>query len=77
LSVDFEEWKRRRVEGAIVAFTRGKRNTNWVMGIIKGSWGIRGKELERIFDKIPSSYINYDKKLLEQLKQKCVDEKSV
>jgi len=34
------------------------------MGIIKGRWGIRGNELQRIFDKIPATYINYDKNLL-------------
>jgi hypothetical protein len=77
LSIDFEEWKKRRVEGAILAFTRGEKNINWVMGIIKGSWGVKGEELERIFNRIPHSYINYDKRLLEQLKQKCMEAKLV
>jgi len=74
MGLEFKDFKRNRVEGAIVAFIRGKKNANWVMGIIKGRWGIRGNELQRIFDKIPATYINYDKNFLNQLKQKCLNE---
>ena len=72
MSVDFEDFKKRRVEGAIVAFIRGKKDTNWVLGIIKGNWGVKDSELEEIFDRIPYVYINYNNILLEQLKQKCL-----
>jgi DNA-directed RNA polymerase specialized sigma subunit len=41
MGLEFEDFKRRRVEGAILAFIRGKKNLNWVMGIIKGKWGIK------------------------------------
>jgi len=74
LSVDFEDFKKRRVEGAIVAFVRGTKNMNWVMGVIRGKWGVQGNELERIFDKIPTLYINYNKNLLKQLNQRCLNE---
>jgi len=74
MGLKFEDFKRNRVERAIVAFIRGKKNENWVMGIIKGKWGVKGFELQRIFDKIPTTYINYDKNLLNQLKQKCLNE---
>jgi hypothetical protein len=74
MGLEFEDFKRKRVEGAIVAFIRGKKNANWVMGIIRGRWGVRDVELQRIFDKIPTTYINYDKGLLNQLKHECLNE---
>ena len=74
MTIDFEHFKRKRVEGAVVAFIRGKKNMNWVMGIIKGRWGIRGSELEEILGRIPYVYINYNNILLQQLKQKCFEE---
>jgi len=77
MSIDFEDFKKRRVEGAIVAFVRGTKNMNWVMGVIKGKWGVQGNGLERIFDKIPTLYINYNKNLLKQLKQRCLNERLV
>ena len=40
MTVEFEDFKKRRVEGAIIAFIRGKKDTNWVMGIIKSKWGV-------------------------------------
>ena len=75
MPIKFEDFKKNRVRGAIVAFIRGKKDMNWVIGIIKGKWGVKGNELEEIFEKIPSLYINYDKNLLEQLRQKCNDER--
>lgn len=74
MSINFEDFKRKRVEGAIIAFIRGKKNLNWVIGIIKGSWGVRGDELEKIFRRIPTEYINYDKNLLSKLHKKCENE---
>jgi len=74
MTVDFEVFKMKRVEGAIVAFIRGKKNMNWVMGIMKGKWGVKGNELEKIFDRIPYVYINYNNILFEQLKQECLNE---
>jgi len=74
MGLEFEDFKRNRVEGAIVAFIRGKKNMNWVMGIIKGKWGVKGVELQKILNKIPTTYINYDKNLVNQLKQKCLNE---
>lgn len=74
MTIDFEDFKKRRVEGAIVAFIRGKKNMNWVMGIFKGKWGVKANELEEIFGRIPIVYMNYNNILLEQLKQKCLNE---
>lgn len=74
MTTEIEDYKKKRVRGAIVAFIRGKKDMNWVMGIIKGKWGVKGKELEGIFDLIPYVYINYNNILLQQLKQKCLEE---
>lgn len=70
----FDDHKKNRVRGSIVAFINGKMNMDWIMGTIKGKWGVRGKELEEIFAIIPYAYINYDSILFEQLKQKCLEE---
>lgn len=77
MPIEFEDFKRKRVRGAVVAFIRGKKDTNWIMGIIKGKWGVKNNELEEIFDIIPYTYINYNKILLEQLKQKCLEERLI
>lgn len=74
MSVRFEDYKKNRVRESIVVFIRGKKNMNWIMGTIKGKWGVKGKELEEIFNMIPYPYINYDNTLFEQLKQKCLEE---
>ena len=74
MATEFEDFKKRRLEGVIVGFIRGKKNMNWVLGIIKGKWGVKGNELEEIFDRIPDVYINDNNILLEQLKQKCLEE---
>ena len=74
MTVDSEIFKKRRVEGAIVAFIRGKKNMRWVIGTIKGKWGVKDNELEEILDRIPYVYINYNNILLEQLRQKCLKE---
>lgn len=74
MTMNSEFYKKKRVERSIVAFIRGKKNVNWVMGTIKGKWGVKGNELEEIFDRIPYVYINYNNILLEQLKQKCLEE---
>ena len=74
MTIEFEDYKKKRVRGSIVAFIRGKKNMNWVMGIIKGKWGIKNNELEEIFGLIPHICINYDNILFEKLKQKCFEE---
>lgn len=77
MPLKFEDFKKKRVRGAIVAFIRGKKDVNWIMGIIKGKWGVKGKELEEIFDIIPYVYINYNNILFQQLKQKCLEEELI
>lgn len=71
---NFEVFKVKRVEGAIVAFIREKKNMNWVMGIIKGKWGVKDNQLEEILGRIPHVYINYNSILFQQLRQKCLEE---
>jgi len=74
MGINFEDFERRRVKGAIYSFSRGKADLKWVLGVIKGSWGIKGKELEKIFQEIPTEYINYDANRLHQVEQKCKNE---
>ena len=69
-----EVWQKDRVRGAIYSYSRGDTQQSWVMGVISGSWGVKGEELEKLFNEVEANYINYDPERLRQLKQKCKEE---
>jgi uncharacterized protein YeeX (DUF496 family) len=55
-NLDFQEWRLKRARGAIEEYIRGvkKRATdiNWVMGVLKGAFGVSKEEALRIIESI-------------------------
>ncbi|MHA1593583.1 MAG: hypothetical protein ACTSXX_02445 [Candidatus Baldrarchaeia archaeon] len=46
-----EEYQRRYVQKCLLAYLRGERNLNWLIGVIR-STSIRGEELREIFKEL-------------------------
>jgi hypothetical protein len=49
------EIKKRYVESCLFAFLRGKKNLNWIVGVIRGS-EIRKKDLQDILSVFQQTY---------------------
>jgi hypothetical protein len=63
-----KESTRRWVEGSILAFLRGRKNLNWVIGIIRNG-GINRKELGDLFSTFRKDYC--EKTRFQELEKKC------
>lgn len=67
---DFREWMLRRARGAIEAYVIGKRNMNWVLGVLKGSLGVSKGETLMLISQLKNdkSFI-WDSERLERIKE--------
>jgi len=67
---DFRDWMRRRARGAIEAYVIGKRNMNWVLGVLKGSLGVSKGETLMLISQLKNdkSFI-WDSERLERIKE--------
>lgn len=45
-----DEITRNNARGALLAFLDGKRNLNWIIGVIRSS-GMRGQRLSEVFER--------------------------
>jgi len=71
-NLDFQEWRLKRARGVIEEYIRGvkKRATdiNWVMGVLKGAFGVSRDEALMIIEQIKNDKISKpDSKRLERL----------
>jgi len=71
-NLDFQEWRLKRARGVIEEYIRGvkKRATdiNWVMGVLKGAFGVSKDEALMIIEQIKNDKISKpDSKRLERL----------
>ncbi|TDA42287.1 MAG: hypothetical protein DSO07_00160 [Thermoproteota archaeon] len=53
---EFEEWRLRRAKGAIEEYIRGVKgrasDINWVLGVLRGSFGVSKEEALMIIDQL-------------------------
>jgi hypothetical protein len=76
--LDLQEWRLRRARGVIEEYVRGiKRRAsdiNWVIGVLKGAFGVSKDEALMIIEQIKNdkTFIRYSKRLerLEELKKR-------
>jgi hypothetical protein len=71
-NLDFQEWRLKRARGVIEEYIRGvkKRATdvNWVMGVLKGAFGVSKDEALMIIEQIKNDKTSIlDPKRLERL----------
>lgn len=54
--LDFTEWRLRRAKGVIEEYVRGVKkrasDINWVMGVLKGNFGVSKKEALELLEQI-------------------------
>jgi hypothetical protein len=76
--LDFQEWRLRRVRGVIEEYVRGVKrrasDINWVLGVLKGAFGVSKDEALMIIEQIKNdrTFIRDSKRLerLEELKKR-------
>jgi hypothetical protein len=72
--LDFQEWRLRRARGVIEEYVRGiKRRAsdiNWVLGVLKGAFGVSKDEALMIIEQIKNDKtFMLDSKRLERLEE--------
>jgi hypothetical protein len=76
--LDFQEWRLRRARGVIEEYVRGVKkrasDINWVLGVLKGAFGVSKEEALMIIEQIKNdkTFIRDSKRLerLEELKKR-------
>ena len=64
-----DEVTRNYAQNSLMAFLKGKKNLNWIIGVIISS-GVRGERLKGVFDELA----NYGDRLrFQQAKEACED----
>jgi len=74
MKTELDRIKFNRVRNSIIAFIQGKQDIDWIMGVIKGRYGVRGEKLKQIFDLIPYTVPRFDNIRFQKLKEKCMKE---
>jgi hypothetical protein len=76
--LDLQEWRLRRARGVIEEYVRGVKkrasDINWVLGVLKGAFGVSKEEALMIIEQIKNdkTFIRDSKRLerLEELKKR-------
>jgi hypothetical protein len=76
--LDFQEWRLRRARGVIEEYVRGVKrrasDINWVLGVLKGAFGVSKDEALMIVEQVKNdkTFIKDSKRLerLEELKKR-------
>ena len=72
--LDFQEWRLRRAKGVIEEYVRGVKrrasDINWVLGVLKGAFGVSKDEALMIIEQIKNDKtFMLDSKRLERLEE--------
>lgn len=81
--LDFQEWRLRRAKGVIEEYVRGVKrrasDINWVLGVLKGAFGVSKNEALMIIEQIKTIRRSYEilrgwrdlKNLRRELRLRC------